>query len=74
MKKMVFFLAAIGLSLFLNAQNRPAPQPAADTFEKFKVGMAGYTFAKFDIDKTLETMEKCDVHYLCIKNFHLPLK
>ena len=73
MKKMVFFLAAIGLSLFLNAQNRPAPQPAADTFEKFKVGMAGYTFAKFDIDKTLETMEKCDVHYLCIKDFHLPL-
>lgn len=73
MKKMVFPLAAIGLSLFLNAQNRPAPQPAADTFEKFKVGMAGYTFAKFDIDKTLETMEKCDVHYLCIKDFHLPL-
>jgi sugar phosphate isomerase/epimerase len=73
MKKLVFSLTAIGLSLFLNAQNRPAPQPAADTFEKFKVGMAGYTFAKFDIDKTLETMEKCDVHYLCIKDFHLPL-
>ncbi|WP_413777214.1 sugar phosphate isomerase/epimerase family protein [Anaerorudis cellulosivorans] len=70
---MVFSLTAIGLSLLLNAQNRPDPQPAADTFEKFKVGMAGYTFAKFDIDKTLETMEKCDVHYLCIKDFHLPL-
>lgn len=73
MKKMVFSLTAIGLSLLLYAQNRPDPQPAADTFEKFKVGMAGYTFAKFDIDKTLETMEKCDVHYLCIKDFHLPL-
>lgn len=73
MKKMVFSLTAIGLSLLLNAQNRPDPQPTADTFEKFKVGMAGYTFAKFDIDKTLETMEKCDVHYLCIKDFHLPL-
>lgn len=73
MKKMVLSLTAIGLSLLLNAQNRPDPQPAADTFEKFKVGMAGYTFAKFDIDKTLETMEKCDVHYLCIKDFHLPL-
>jgi inosose dehydratase len=73
MKKMVLSLTAIGLSLLLNAQNRPDPQPAADTFEKFKVGMAGYTFAKFDINKTLETMEKCDVHYLCIKDFHLPL-
>ena len=35
--------------------------------------MAGWTFNKFDIDKTLETMERCDVHYLCIKSFHLPL-
>ena len=38
-----------------------------------KVGMAGFTFAKFDIDKTLETMQRADVHYLCIKDFHLPL-
>ena len=35
--------------------------------------MAGYTFVKFDIDKTLEIMKKTDVHYLCIKDFHLPL-
>lgn len=38
----------------------------------FKLGMAGYTFCHFDIDKTLETMERLDVHYLCIKDFHLP--
>ena len=41
--------------------------------DAFRLGMAGYTFVKFDIDKTLETMQKLDVHYLCIKNFHLPL-
>ena len=35
--------------------------------------MAGYTFAKFDLDKALETLKKMDVHYLCIKDFHLPL-
>jgi len=35
--------------------------------------MAGYTFLKFDLDKTLATMQKVDVHYLCIKDFHLPL-
>ena len=39
----------------------------------FHLGMAGYTFNKFDIDKTLEFMKKIDVHYLCIKDFHLPL-
>ena len=41
--------------------------------EKFKLGMAGYTFVNFDLDKTLDVMQKMDVHYLCIKDFHLPL-
>jgi sugar phosphate isomerase/epimerase len=44
-----------------------------ETGETFKIGMAGYTFLKFDLDKTLEIMQKADVHYLCIKDFHLPL-
>jgi sugar phosphate isomerase/epimerase len=35
--------------------------------------MAGYTFNKFDIDTTLAFMKRIDVHYLCIKDFHLPL-
>ena len=53
-------------------ETKPGPQPPPETGEKFKVGMAGYTFVKFDLDKTLETMKRTDVHYLCIKNFHLP--
>jgi sugar phosphate isomerase/epimerase len=44
-----------------------------ETGEKFKLGMAGYTFVKFDLDKTLDVLQKMDVHYLCIKDFHLPL-
>ena len=35
--------------------------------------MAGYTFVNFDLDVTLKTMERLDVRYLCIKDFHLPL-
>ena len=54
-------------------QARPGPRPAPETGEKFKIGMAGYTFCKFDLDKTLETMQRVDVHYLCIKDFHLPM-
>ena len=42
--------------------------------ERFKLGMAGYTFANFDLDKTLDVMQKMDMHYLCIKDFHLSLK
>jgi len=41
--------------------------------EKFKLGMAGYTFAKFDVDKMLDVMQKMDIRYLTIKDFHLPL-
>ena len=51
---------------------RPDPQPAPETTEIFNLGVAGYTFHKFDLDKTLETLQSADVHYLCIKDFHLP--
>jgi len=74
MKNIILLLLAIVASFTMNAQNlRPSPQPAPETGETFKLGMAGYTFAKFDIDKTLETLKQMNVHYLCIKNFHLPL-
>ncbi|MEN6588622.1 MAG: sugar phosphate isomerase/epimerase [Proteiniphilum sp.] len=71
--KKILLIAGLFVSFSIWAQERPDPQPAPDSFEKFKVGMAGYTFANFDLDKTLEIMEKCNVKYLCIKDFHLPL-
>jgi len=72
--KKILFITGLLCSMLISAQERPDPQPAPDSFEKFKVGMAGYTFAHFDLDKTLEIMEQCDVRYLCIKDFHLPFK
>ena len=39
----------------------------------FKLGMAGFTFVNFDLETTLKTLKRLDVHYLCIKDFHLPL-
>jgi len=41
--------------------------------DSFKLGMAGYSFLHFKLDQALEMMKKVDVHYLCIKDFHLPL-
>ena len=51
-----------------------APCCAAKKCKKvpFKLGVAGYTYNKFSIDETLAFLERLDVHYLCIKNFHLP--
>ncbi|MGD9556647.1 MAG: sugar phosphate isomerase/epimerase family protein [Mangrovibacterium sp.] len=74
MKKSILLVLAGAMMYSLSfAQERPGPQPAPETGETFKVGMAGYTFVKFDLDKTLETLQKADVHYLCIKDFHLPM-
>lgn len=46
------------------------PEPRTNPFH---LGMAGYTFVNFDLDTTLRTMKRLDVHWLCIKDFHLPL-
>ena len=48
--------------------------PLPDAKETFRLGIAGYTFLKFNLDQTLEMLKKVDVHFLCIKDFHLPLK
>jgi inosose dehydratase len=39
----------------------------------FKLAIAGWTFNKFKLDASLDMMSRVDVHYLCIKSFHLPL-
>lgn len=55
------------------AQAQSSHLRVAESGEDFKLGMAGYTFLNFDLVKTLETLKKLDLHYLCIKDFHLPL-
>ncbi|RIJ47001.1 sugar phosphate isomerase/epimerase [Maribellus luteus] len=68
---LIFFLQ---LAVVAQQAQRPDPQPAPETKENFKLGVAGYTFHKFDLQTTLETLKRCDVHYLCIKDFHLPIE
>lgn len=73
MKTLLLIAFVLFFGYVSDGQNtKPGPQPAPETGEKFKVGMAGYTFLKFDLEKTLETLKQSDVHYLCIKDFHLP--
>jgi len=76
--KRVIILLFVGLMAFTSQmataqQERPGQRMPPETGEKFRIGMAGFTFLKFDIDKALETLQRVDVHYLCIKDFHLPL-
>jgi sugar phosphate isomerase/epimerase len=50
---------------------KPKEAKAANPFQ---LGMAGYTFVNFDLETTLKTLKSLDIHYLCIKDFHLPFK
>ncbi len=39
---------------------------------EFKLAMAGYTLYDFDVDEALALCQKFGVHYLCVKDKHLP--
>ena len=68
----VILLLSFGQVSQAQEPKRPNPQPAPETTEIFNLGMAGWTFNKFDLKKTLETLQSANVNYLCIKDFHLP--
>lgn len=40
----------------------------------FTIGMAGYTFREFTVEKTIEMMKRIGVTNLSLKDFHMPLK
>lgn len=66
--------AAAGMSKWVAGTARAqAPVTTGLAAEPFRLGIAGYTFNKFKLEQTLEMLKKVDVHYLCIKDFHLPL-
>lgn len=45
----------------------------ASASEPIPVGIAGYTFARFDLDKSLAMMKRIGVTNLSVKEIHLPL-
>jgi inosose dehydratase len=51
---------------------RVAGDTAADGFP-LAVGIAGYTFAKFDVDQSIAMMKRIGVQNLSVKDIHLPL-
>ena len=63
-----------GRSLFTASAQAQQSTTAGNPQDTFRLAIAGYTFNKFKLDQTLEMVKKVDVHYLCIKDFHLPLK
>ncbi len=51
-------------SLYIHAPDKKYP---------FRLAIAGYTFAKFNLDQSLAMMKRVNVSLLGVKDFHLPL-
>jgi len=62
-----------GSAVFTGTGNAQEAAAAGQVQNTFRLGIAGYTFNKFKLDQAIEMLKKVDVHYLCIKDFHLPL-
>lgn len=62
------FFASLAAFLFIhsNVLSQDIPQ------KNLKLGVAGYSFVNFNLDESLKMMKRMDIHYLCIKDFHLP--
>ena len=64
--------SALGLAASAAAPfTAPAAAPKASA--NLKVGIAGYTFLKFEVDKSIAMMKRLGIEYLSLKDFHLPL-
>jgi len=70
MKKIRLALALVCCMAIATTAQAKEPYP-------IKVGMAGYSFVRFPgaegLDYTLDMLNKLQVQYLCVKDFHLPL-
>jgi inosose dehydratase len=49
------------------------PVSANKEINTFTIGMAGYTFREFTVEKTIEMMKRVGVSNLSLKDFHMPM-
>lgn len=62
-----------GAAAMAAAAGVSAPRSASAAPTDFELGVASYSFRKFNRQQAIEMTKKCGVHYINIKDFHLPL-
>lgn len=73
-------LAAIGTSIAQSGTAAIAPgynesfADNKDPWKGFKAGIASYTFRKMSLENTILALQKLELKYISIKDFHLSLK
>jgi sugar phosphate isomerase/epimerase len=50
------------------------PSPGKDQLKGLKIGVASYSFRKIPLDLTIAGINRLNLHYVSIKDVHLPLK
>lgn len=63
--------ASVSLPFMGRAADFKTPHSKKDN--PLTIGIAGYTFAKFDVDQAIAMMKRLDVRLLSLKDFHLPI-
>ncbi|MBO4992646.1 MAG: sugar phosphate isomerase/epimerase, partial [Alistipes sp.] len=72
MKRLIRLFALAAMVAFVlpaEAQLISGPRGSED----FKIGVAGYSYRKYDIDQTLAFLKSMEVKYLSVKDWWLPL-
>jgi sugar phosphate isomerase/epimerase len=64
--------AAASLPLLGKASVATVESPVAEAMD-FPIGFAGFSFVRFDLDKSIAMMKRMGVTNLSVKEFHLPL-
>ena len=66
--------ATVALTAPLFPRLSTAHEVSASGKIKFHLGLASYTFRKFNRAETIAGAKKSGLHYMCFKDFHLPMK
>lgn len=78
LKNCALTVSTVAVSSKLFANEMVTSQAKKEIYKKagsnLKLGIAGYSFVNFNLEQSLAMMRRMDIHYLCIKDFHLPFK
>ncbi len=75
MNRRCFVKSGLGLAGLLALGSAPLTASAAPVRKAlpFRMGCAGYTFVKYDLETALQMMKRLDIRYMSLKDFHLPI-
>ena len=72
MKRILKLALALAMAMMVNPSQAQLIEGKRGS-EDFKIGVAGYSYRKFNIEQTLTLLKSMDVKYLSVKDWWLPL-